>query len=328
MRFITLLLIMVGTALSGLGLTRDVHIHNGDVILAGTLSEPGGTPRAVIVLASGSGAQNRDEELLGHRPFRIIADTLTAAGYAVLRLDDRGTGQSTGVYADATIDDLDSDIAAALVYADSCFSGIRKGVLGHSLGGQSAVKMAARDKCDFIVTLAAPAWRGDSIVMSQARALATALTGRWDGEQLQRRLLDIAAADMPDYLARSMISMELAKSLGDAARLPAVRESIEANTSALLSPAYRGMLRYDPAGDIAAVGVPWLALNGDCDTQVLPGNLATIARLNPAADTVVLPQHNHLFQTCTTGLVNEYSTLGQAPSSRTLAEIIAWLTNL
>ncbi|MDO4320552.1 MAG: alpha/beta fold hydrolase [Bacteroidales bacterium] len=316
-------------AVTATGAEREVRVHNGDVVLAGTLALPDNVaPTAVVVLATGSGAQDRDESLAGHAPFRILSDSLAAAGFAVLRMDDRGTASSTGDYASARLSDFDSDIEAGLAFVDSCLHGVKKGVIGHSQGGQTAIKLAARGKCDFIVTLAVPAWRGDSIIMSQSRAMATAITGRWDAEPLQRRLMDIAGSNQPDYMAHTMIYMALAESVGEMSRMPAVRERLEASTNALLSPAYRDMLRYDPADNIKAVDVPWLALNGDKDTQVLPQNLLTIKQLNPSAETVVLPGHNHLFQICTTGLVTEYESLAQSPSSETLTTIISWLGKL
>lgn len=328
-KFLTTICIFLTAATAAVAAEREVSVHNGDVTLAGTLAEPDGVaPKAVIVLATGSGAQDRNETVMSHAPFKVLSDSLTDAGYAVLRMDDRGTASSTGDYASATLADLDSDIEAGLAFVDSCLHGVKKGVIGHSLGSQTAVKLAARGKCDFIVTLACPAWRGDSIVMSQSRALATAMTGRWDAEPLQRRLMDIAGSDQPDYLARSMICMALAESMGEMARVPAVREQIDASADALLSPSYRAMLRYDPADDIRAATVPWLALNGDKDTQVLPENLLTIKQLNPSAQTVILPSHNHLMQTCVSGLVTEYESLGRAPSSLTLKTITDWLDTL
>lgn len=300
---------------------------DGNVSLAGTLTRPvEGVLKGAVVLATGSGQQNRDEEIMGHRPFRAIAERLSTAGYAVLRLDDRGIGGSTGDFASSTTDDFVSDISAAINYVDSCCSGVAVGVIGHSEGGTVAMRIGASDsKCRFIVTLAAPAWRGDSLIMSQSRALAVAMTGRWDNEPLQRRILDLAMSDMPASLARPMIYMVLSEAAGDAAKIPEVQKQLNSQIDALLSPWYRNMLRYDPAADIAGVTVPWLALNGSKDVQVLPSNLETISALNRNADTRLLDGHNHLFQHATTGLPQEYAAIAEDISPETLDMIVEWL---
>lgn len=304
---------------------REVTIVNPQarISLAGTLTIPEQKPKAVVVLATGSGQQDRDEEIMGHRPFKAIADLLGSKGYAVLRLDDRGAGKSEGNFAKATADDFVSDIKAALCYVDTTFTEIPKGVLGHSEGGSTAIRCA--DRCNFIITLAAPAWQGDSIIMSQSRALAVGTLGKWENEPLQRKILDIAKGQLPSAIAKAMIVTELAKSLGNAAYMPEVKQQMNAQTDIMVSQWYRQMLRYNPEADIKAVAVPWLALNGDKDTQVLPGNLTTIAKLSPTAETVTLPAHNHLFLECTTGLVTEYQSLTGDISDLTLHTIANWL---
>lgn len=312
---------------------RDVTIYNNPagVLLAGTLTAPdNGTPKAAIVLATGSGAQNRDEEVVGHRPFKAIAEYLSSNGYAVLRLDDRGVGGSTGDPAQSTSDDYAADLGCALTALDSLLNPqLPKGVLGHSEGGSVAVKMAVHNpQCRFIVTLGCPAWAGDSIVMSQARTMAVAMTGRWDGEDRQRRLMDIVKSDMPDAMVASSLYMELAAGLGQAAAAPQVQEQLSQTVQAMASPSYRSLVKYDPAADIAAVAVPWLALNGEKDVQVLQGNIATIKELNPAADARIVPGHNHLMQHCTSGMVQEYREIAEDISHQVLKMILDWLDAL
>lgn len=306
---------------------EEVKVCNDGITLGGTLTIPTSAPKGALVLATGSGAQNRDEELLGHRPFRAIAEYLSGKGYAVLRLDDRGVGESGGDASTATISDYASDISAAIGKLDSILpANVPTGVLGHSEGGQVAVKVALKDpRCRFIVTLAAPAWPGDSVVMSQARAMATAMTGKWDGEATQRKIMDLVKSPLPTMALTPMLYAELGKMLGDAASLPQVQKQIKAQVDALTSPAYRSLLRYDPAGDMREVGVSWLALNGEKDFQVLPANLETIGALNPKATTMLLPEHNHLFLKCTTGLIQEYATLPGDISEETLKAIGDWL---
>lgn len=306
---------------------RDVKIenHEAGITLAGTLTEPVHKPAGAIVMATGSGPQNRDEEVYGHKPFKVIADYLSAHGYLVLRMDDRGVGESEGIRTKCTSADFATDIAAGLQWLDSCYKDVPKGVIGHSEGGIIALMCAP--KCDFIITLAGPAWSGDSIVMSQSRAAAVGMTGHWEYESVQRRLLDTAKSGMSDLQARAALTLLMNEVYGDMARIPDVQKQIAAQVDGLLSPWYRNFLRYDPAEAIKAVSVPWLALNGEKDTQVHPDNLITFKELNPIVDTLLLPDHNHLFQHCITGLPNEYASINEDFSEDALEAILEWLDN-
>lgn len=310
---------------------RDIIIRNASagIDLAGTLAVPDDVePRAILVLATGSGAQNRDEEVFGLRPFKTLSDSLVEAGYGVLRMDDRGTGQSEGDFESALLDDLKSDVLAGVESMRSTFPDTKVGILGHSQGGQLAIKAAAEGNADFIVTMAAPAWKGDSLIMSQCRALAVATTGSWPGERLERDLLDIAMSDLPEYIAAPLLLEKFLSTLGPEYNIEPVRSQIMAQVRPMLSAAYREMLRYDPAEDIKGVRVPWIALNGDRDLQVVAANLDTIKELNPQTAVISLPGHNHLFQQALTGLPTEYATAGQTPSDMTLTLLTAALDGL
>ena len=297
--------------------------HSAGIVLAGTLTTPP-SPKAVCVLATGSGAQDRDETLLGHKPFKVLADSLADRGYAVLRMDDRGTGSSGGSFSGATVDDFVTDIAAGVGYVDSLFRDIQICVIVHSEGGGIAIRLWASDKrVDMIVTLAAPAWRGDSVIMSQCREMAVRMLGHWDGEALQRQLLDIAMSDASESSVRMSLQY-LLMTLPEAS-IPQVREQLMASAAQMSTPYYRQMLRYDPIPDIEKVKCPWLALNGDRDVQVLCANLDTIATHAPQADTVTMVGHNHLFQHSTTGMPDEYASLHEDISIETLNTIISWL---
>lgn len=328
----------IGAALTACGENRNfserkstVYNHDAGIHLGATLTMPldTATPRAAILLVSGSGQQNRDEEIMGHRPFKVIAETLSSQGYAVLRVDDRGVGgDGTGDFSKAVNNDFVTDALAGIALLDSLYPGKPIGVLGHSEGGSVAVKCATRTpRCNFIITLAGPVWRGDSIIMSQCRAMAVAINGKWEQEGLQSRLLDVAASSMPVMMARIKITSMLNEQVGALARLPEVQKNIQSQIDAVLSPWYRDMLSYDPAEDIRCVKVPWLALNGDKDMQVLVESLSTIKELNPGADTVVMKGHNHLFQECVTGLPAEYGIIMQDISTETISTITDWLNS-
>ncbi len=310
--------------------SSDLTVYNVDagITLGATLTMPAdGRPAAALVLATGSGQQNRDEEIMGHRPFKAIAEHLSSRGYAVLRFDDRGVGESGGDPSKSTLDDYVSDLSAAIAKVDSCMPGcIPVGVLGHSEGGSAAIRIAGNDSgCSFIITMGAPAWSGDSIIMSQARAMAVAMMGRWDAEASQRRILDLVKSDIPTVMLRVSLHQLIAEQLGEMANMPDVMKQVSAQVEVLCSLPYRSMVRYNPEDDIREVGVPWLALNGDKDMQVLPANLDAIKALNPDADTRLMPGLNHLMQDCTTGLVQEYASIPQDISPAALEAITSWL---
>ncbi|MCC8070519.1 MAG: alpha/beta hydrolase [Bacteroidales bacterium] len=299
------------------------------VTLAGTLTlPPEEEPSAVVVMLTGSGAQTRDEEVAGHKIFKVLAQRLAEGGVATLRCDDRGVGDSTGRLSTATLADLAGDVEAMIAAVDSLLLGVPVGVLGHSEGALVGIMVAASlpAKCSFLVTLGGPAWSGDSIIMSQARAMAVAATGRWDGEAQQRSYMELLKGPMPDMGAFSAIYYDLANSLGEMAALPAVKEQLTAQVRAMCTPHYRSFLRYDPAQDIAAITIPWLALQGDKDVQVLPANLSTIQQLNPRATTILLEGHNHLFQEGSMGSLQEYPQLGD-PSQATTDAILRFLAS-
>lgn len=305
-------------------INKKAHIE-----LAATVTVPDCAPKAVIVMVTGSGPQNRDEEIMGHTPFRTLSDTLVAHGYATLRFDDRGTAASGGNFVNATIDDFLDDANAAVACADSIFNDIPVGVLGHSEGGITAVRIgASNEAADFIITLASPAWQGDSLLMSQCRALAVNSIGHWKGEALQRRILDIAISPLPPTAARLQIADCLKKEYGVDNSASAISSSLEKSAAAMTSKYMRHYLRFNPAPYISEVKCPWLALNGDKDLQVVPENLDEIHKLNPSATTLLVNGHNHLFQECATGDPSEYAADTPTPSARTCGSIVAWLNTL
>lgn len=303
----------------------DVKAKDG-LVMGATLTYPAkGKCKAVLVLATGSGIQNRDEEIMGKKPFKTLAEFLSSHGFAVLRIDDRGFANPEDAKL-ATFDTYTGDVASAVSLVDSLYPAIPVGIIGHSCGGSYAIRLAARHSgVDFIITLAAPAWSGDSLVMSQSRAIATQLTGRWDAEPLQRRIMDIVKSAEPDSIAGALITTAFYETVGEAAKLPLAQRQIQQQVAGVLSPWYRSMLRYHPAEDIASVKVPFLALNGSKDMQVLPLNLSTIKELNPKAETRLMENHNHLFQPCQTGMMQEYAVLPGDFSDSTLQIILEWL---
>ncbi len=328
---------------------EEVAFQNpGDgITLAGTLTIPrSNLPVPAVVLLSGSGPQDRDEQLFGHKPFLVLADHLTRSGIAVLRYDDRGVAASEGSFEEATIESFISDARAAVSYLHTRTAIIDTGfvgLIGHSEGGLVAPAVAARDgRVDFLVLLAAPALPGDQILLRQSELLAEgAPTGQIQRNQvLQRRIFSIVKDEHnPDSL-QAKVRVEMKRSIQEMS--PEARESmglneqneeafVEAQAKAVASPWFRSFLLYDPQPVLRKVKIPVLALNGSKDLQVDAGqNLPVIERALLEADNKDVTIHvftglNHLFQTATTGSVAEYGRIEETFAPVALEFISAWI---
>lgn len=312
------------------------------VTLAGTLTLPTGAgPHPAVVLISGSGPQDRDETLLGHKPFAVLADHLTRQGIAVLRYDDRGVAGSTGSRETATMDDFASDAWAAieLLRTRPEIDPKRIGVIGHSEGGVvgPAVAAAHPKQVAFVVMLAGTGVPGKAIIPHQL-----ALIMRAEGA-------DEPTIERERSYAERMHAALLASPPGQAKpalepilkewyeRLPAdERQSIGDFEQALAdrvgpldNPWMRHFLAYDPAPVLAKLKMPVLALNGELDLQVDPDqNLPPIEKAlqaNKRAKLVRLPGLNHLFQPAKTGSPNEYATITTTLDPALLDAVTVWI---
>lgn len=319
-----------------------IAVPGQQVRLAGTLTLPRGEGRCpAVLLVTGSGPQNRDEEIFGHKPFLVLADYLTRHGFAVLRYDDRGVGQSTGDYAAATTRDFMNDAAAAYSYLASReeTDPAKTGVLGHSEGGKIAFMLAAANPgVAFVISMAGSALRGDSVLMMQNRE---ALSGQQAGPALTdaycrtlRKILDAKIGS--DIRSLRKDSLRYMQELFQ-------EEAVNSNyvlKSGLMSllfsedPWFDFYIGYDPAEDIARVRCPVLALNGAKDVQVDADiNLRLLGKIlresgNPHVRVIKYEDTNHLFQECTTGQVTEYNRIEQTLSPRVLSDIAEWLSAL
>ena len=283
----------------------------GGVTLAGTLTIPSGSgPFPAVILITGSGAEDRDETIFGHKPFLVLADDLTRKGVAVLRVDDRGVGGSTGSVPASTSEDFAGDVLAGISFlmGRKDIDPARIGLIGHSEGGIIAPMVALRSKnVAFIITLAGPGIPGAELLALQNTVMARAMGMREDELQRANALnqrLYAAVATAPDgKSAEAAVRPILTQSPGTpATHEAAVRE--------LTSPWFRYFIKYDPAPALAKVKCSILALNGSKDMQVPPReNLAAIKKANPRASTVELPGLNHLFQRAQTGAPTEYATI-------------------
>ncbi|MGQ9677304.1 MAG: alpha/beta hydrolase family protein [Chloroflexota bacterium] len=311
---------------------EEVTFKNGDVTLGGTLSVPHvGGPFPAVVLISGSGQQNRDEEVFGFKPFALIADHFTRNSIAVLRYDDRGIGASTGDTANATSADLAGDVLAAveLLKSRADINPKQIGLLGHSEGGMIA-PMVANSSSDvaFIILLAGPGVRGDLLLERQNVDVLKA-SGASQAEidanaALQKRAIEVMRtgsgqaeleAELRTQIRKHIEAMpeDQRKALGDIDR--AVEDGVRNQMEALLSPWLKFFVTYDPAPALEKVQVPVLAIFGGKDMQVAaePNEQAMRAALergqNARATFKTYPNANHLFQPANTGSPNEYATL-------------------
>lgn len=329
---------------------EEVSFASGDITLAGTLTLPAGDrPHPALVLISGSGQQNRDEELagvLGYRPFATIADALTRQGVAVLRYDDRGVGQSTGDPSQATTADFAADAEAALTYLLSRpdIDPDQVGLLGHSEGAIIAAMIAARNpQVAFVISMAGPAVSGYDTLLKQVERLTLAMGGTQAeadaAVQQQKAVLDLVVAQDWTALEREVHRLVQAQveSLPQAQRdaLGNIDQFVDQQTAAevqqLRSPWYQYFVAHDAGVDWAQVKVAVLALFGGKDTQVdaeqnRPALEAALRQAgNQDVTVVVLPNANHLFQEAKTGAPQEYASLSTDFDPGFLQAIGEWL---
>lgn len=297
-------------------------------VLSATLTMPAdaaGKKVPAVVMVTGSGPQNRDEEIFEHRPFSVIADYLARHGIASLRYDDRGTGKSTGDFAKATTLTFKDDAASAISFLRSLPGIGSVGVLGHSEGGTIAFMLGADRVPDFIVSLAGMAVTGKETLMAQnSHALDRAgITGVNKESQLQLvgLMFDAMVAQAREGIFKPIDIDSLLKSSGlqaDPMVVASLKKSVQTRT-----PWLDAFAATDPSAYLKKTACPLLAINGDKDTQVdAAKNLGAIKKLNPKAETRLMEGLNHLMQHAVTGEVSEYSQITETVSPEVL-EIIA-----
>lgn len=316
---------------------------------AGTLTRPGGSgPFAAVLLITGSGPQNRNEELMGHKPFLVLADDLTRRGLAVLRVDDRGVGGSTGDTTLTTMRDYVQDALAGVAYLKSRPDIDRRwiGLIGHSEGGMIAPAAAAQsDDVAFIVMIAGPGVRGADILTKQNELIATVsrlpesvvefnvgLVGQLN-ELILHETDNLQAADRIEELlqAKSADIEAMDVSPDEKLLMSNTIKATRAQLKGLLSPWMRYFLGYDPLPALKRVHCPVLAVNGSLDMQVpADQNLPPIeAALEQGATSdyqvLRLAGLNHVLQTAVTGSPAEYGSIEETISPSALQVIGEWV---
>ena len=278
--------------------TKEIAFQNeaANAWFAGTLVYPEGYKEGdkvpVLIMVTGSGAENRDEEVFDHKPFLVIADYLARHGVASLRFDDRGVGKSTGSMEGATTKDFAEDALAGIEMLRGLKQFSKVGVLGHSEGGSVAFMLGAKQKVDFIISMAGVGAKGDTALTAQAN-----------------RTYELMGVPMQVNVAQ-----------------------YRAQVAQLNSPWLNYFLDYDPIPDIQGTRCPVLAINGDKDVQVVSSlNLKGIEKALPKNKKNLVkeyPSLNHLFQHCTTGLPTEYAGIEETISEEVLGDIATWIIGL
>ena len=312
---------------------EEVSYNNpaANIKLAATLTiPPGKGPFPAVLLIAGSGPHDRDESLMGHRPFLVLADYLTRKGIVVLRADKRGAGKSSGSYASATMADFSSDADAGVAYLKTRAEvDPRKiGLVGHSEGGLVAPMAAAHNsEIAFVVMMAGPGVPGDQILPEQLQLIEEASGKSHDAAAKdaadEREILALVEKDQDDVTLEKALREKLAGKVPEA--------QIGSQIKMVSSPWFRNLLRYDPASALSKVTCPVLDINGEKDLQVPPEqNLPPIRKALEAAgnknfEVDELPGLNHLFQTAKTGGINEYSQIEETMSPVALERIAIWI---
>lgn len=331
--------------------SREVFLQRKDkegrtVVLTGTLSLPlsaDSLPQAkypAVLLVSGSGQQDRNEEICNHKPFLVIADYFAQRGIAVLRYDDRGTGHSVGEVATATTLDFADDAEALFNYLrkQPHIDSKRVGILGHSEGGMIAPMIAARNhKVDFVVMMAGPGCSGGEILLQQNRAICEA-------QSLPDSLIDRRIQCMQDFF-NAMDTLSSSNYFLPFSRMIASHtEGLTAEQKTAVGlrtkdaydwaqqmqmPWMQTFIKLNPAIYLPRVKCPILALNGSRDLQVLATpNLDAIQRLashSSALQVKLMPNLNHLFQHCETGLMRDYIYIEETIAPEALQTMADWV---
>lgn len=304
--------------------TEEVTFSNGDAVLKGTLTLPEncGETTPALVMVTGSGLQNRDEEIFSHKPFAVIADAFARAGIATLRYDDRGFGESNGDVVFCTTEDLKNDALAGVELLRKRFG--RVGALGHSEGGSIALMLASGKKVDFVISLAGGITpMGGTLVAQNRRALLQAGCDTAEVDEYCRLLSDTFSA----LTASTPLPSPDGYAVSDA-----LKQNYRLALQQFQTPYMKYFVGLDISKILPQVTCPVMGLNGTLDSQVdCESNLKALKEKLPVNPKTVIRAEeglNHLFQHCTTGEVSEYKTIEETFSPAVLSAMAAWVNGL
>ena len=299
---------------------ESVSFTNAQYTFNGTLTLPENYSKntPVVLMVTGSGQQNRDEELFSHKPFAVIADALARQGIASLRYDDRGWGDKSVNFADFTTDDFRQDAAAALPLLRKRFNKV--GILGHSEGGTIAMMLAAEGKADFIVSLAGMAISGKETLIMQNRQAMSAIGLPKETVDSYCNSISKALDEIASGKKANEINID---DVPQALKPITIKALQQADT-----PYIRHFLTVDVGKLLPEIKCPVLALNGTKDTQVdCDANTTRIEKglANCKHSIKKIDGVNHLFQHCNTGIVTEYQQIEETISPEVLQEVAKWI---
>ena len=301
---------------------EEVSFANGDAVLKGTLVLPEGCSRKtpVLIMITGSGLQNRDEEIYEHKPFAVIADALARAGIATLRYDDRGFGESTGDLVNCTTEDMKNDAIAGIGLLRERFD--RVGIIGHSEGGTIALMLAAEKKADFIVSLAGMVVSGKETLLWQNRvSLAAAGIPAETIDTYCKALETVFDASTSGMPTPSASQFELPVALS---------QNFTAVIRQLNMPYLKHFVTLDVRPLLGVISCPVLALNGTKDMQVeAESNLGALRSGlpdNPCNKLETVEGVNHMFQHCQTGMTTEYRDIEETFAPEVLETLVEWFS--
>ncbi len=300
-------------------------------VMAATLTLPAsiapGEKVPAVVMVTGSGPQNRDEELFEHKPFAVIADCLARNGIASLRYDDRGTGKSTGDFRSATTATFKDDALSGIRFLRGVAPVGKVGVLGHSEGGTIAFMIGAGGEADFVVSLAGMAESGKETLMRQNRHGISLLHLPATDVENCLSLIDKWFDTMAAQARRGVSAPIDADSIARASGLH-VPEEVMASirmSQQVRTPWFDAFIILNPADYLKQIRCPILAVNGEKDKQVHPDNLTIVRNLAPQAEVLLMPGLNHLLQHAGTGEVSEYGTIRETIAPEVLDAIVRFI---
>ena len=302
--------------------TEEVKFKNGDIELNGTLTLPTGCSKKtpVLVMVTGSGQQNRDEELFEHKPFAVIADAFARKGIATLRYDDRFLGDKSKDFGNFTTSDFKEDALAAINLLRGRFE--RVGVLGHSDGGTIALMLAAEGKVDLAVSMAGVSGSGKENLLLQNKAIFKSSGYSDDVVNMYCEVLDKVFGQMAEGKRPQGIAIPESLPI-------ALKSNLQTIMSQPLVPYLSTLLSIDMSKSLPKIKCPVLAINGKLDLQVdHTYNLGVLEKglTNCKHKIVAFEGLNHLFQHCKTGSPNEYSEIEETISPEVLDVMIDWVS--
>ncbi len=322
---------------------EDIYFENikDSIIITGTITVPKHVKNPpVVILISGSGPQDRNSEILNHRPFWVIADYFTKNGIAVLRYDERGVGQSTGKFNGATSYDFATDASLAVDYLKTRndIDAKRIGILGHSEGGIVAPLVATQRKdIAFLILLGAPGYNGADILLMQQEEISLGMGISKDTvaatKQFNSGLYKILLEEKDDKQLKNKVANYVTNQMqqNGVTDKKTIDEAIDNTLQIYTEKWMLTFMRHEPIPVLKKVKCPVLAITGSKDLQVpATENLAAIKKAlteggNKKVTAINLPNHNHLFQETETGLPSEYETIEQTFSPIALEKMLEWL---